>query len=42
MAGRVVGIYTYGRTTDVTLGFCIPIRFGMELMGTNPVLSRTN
>jgi len=40
--GRVVGIYTYGRTTDVTLGFCIPIRFGMELMGTSPVLSRTN
>jgi serine protease Do len=40
--GRVVGIYTYGRTTDVTLGFCIPIRFGMELMGTQPVLSRTN
>jgi serine protease Do len=40
--GRVVGIYTYGRTTDVTLGFCIPIRFGMELMGTQPVLTRTN
>ena len=40
--GRVIGIYTYGRTTDVTLGFCIPIRFGMELMGTQPVLSRTN
>jgi serine protease Do len=40
--GRVVGIYTYGNTFDVTLGFCIPIRFGMELMGTQPVLSRTN
>lgn len=40
--GRVVGIYTYGNTADVTLGFCIPIRFGMELMGTQPVLQRTN
>lgn len=40
--GRVIGIYTYGNTTDVTLGFCIPIRFGMELMGTQPVLQRTN
>jgi pSer/pThr/pTyr-binding forkhead associated (FHA) protein/S1-C subfamily serine protease len=39
--GRVVGIYTYGRTVDVTLGFCIPIRFGMELMGTQPVLHPT-
>jgi hypothetical protein len=39
--GRVVGIFTYGRHGDVTLLFCIPIRFGMELMGTQPVLSRT-
>ncbi|MEO5823510.1 MAG: trypsin-like peptidase domain-containing protein [Vicinamibacteraceae bacterium] len=40
--GRVIGIFTYSNTTDTTLLFCIPIRFGMELMGTQPVLTRTN
>ncbi len=40
--GRVIGIFTYGNTVDVTLLYCIPIRFGMELMGTQPVLTRTN
>jgi serine protease Do len=40
--GRVIGIFTYGNTVDVTLLYCIPIRFGMELMGTQPVLQRTN
>jgi serine protease Do len=39
--GRVVGIYTYSNSDGSTrLGFCIPIRFGMELMGTQPVISR--
>jgi hypothetical protein len=38
--GRVIGIFTYGRQQDVMLLFCIPIRFGMELMGTQPVISR--
>jgi serine protease Do len=41
--GRVIGIYTYGNSDGSTqVGFCIPIRFGMELMGTQPVLTRTN
>ncbi len=41
--GRVIGIYTYGNSDGSTqVSFCIPIRFGMELMGTQPVLSRAN
>ena len=38
--GRVVGIYTYGRSDrgGTQISFAVPIRHGIELMGTNPVL----
>ena len=36
--GRVIGIYTYGKSTIHTrLSFAVPIRYGMELMGVTPV-----
>lgn len=36
--GRVIGIYTYGKSTMHTrLSFAVPIRYGMELMGVTPI-----
>ncbi len=35
--GRVIGIFTYSRETDVRISFAVPIRYGMELMGITPV-----
>jgi len=41
--GRVIGIFTYssGRAQDMLVKFAIPIRFGMELMGIQPALTRS-
>ncbi len=37
--GRVVGIYTYGRTDqNATVSFAVPIRYGQDLMKIAPVL----
>lgn len=36
--GRVIGLFTYGTTGDTKITFAVPIRFGMELMGTKPVM----
>jgi len=36
--GRVIGIFTSGTTSDVKITFAVPIRYGMELMGTNRVM----
>ena len=36
--GRVIGIFTSSMTTDVKITFAVPIRYGMELMGTNKVM----
>lgn len=36
--GRVIGLYTYGKSTIHTrLSFAVPIRYGMELMGVSAV-----
>lgn len=38
--GKVIAIYTSGRSAlgDATISFAVPIRYGMELMGTSKVL----
>jgi S1-C subfamily serine protease len=36
--GRAVGIFTYGKQYDAMITFAVPIRYGMELMGTNKVM----
>ncbi len=38
--GRVIAIYTSGRSAigDATISFAVPIRYGMELMGTTKVM----
>lgn len=36
--GRVVGIFSYIRHSDVTLTFAVPIRYGGELMTIKPVV----
>jgi len=36
--GRVIGIFTYGRETDVRISAAVPIRFGLEIMGLKSVL----
>ncbi len=35
--GRVVAIFSLGRTLDVTVTGAIPIKYGMELMGVSPM-----
>ena len=35
---RVIGLFTYAIQGDVRLTFAVPIRYGMELMGTKPVM----
>jgi S1-C subfamily serine protease len=39
-SGKVIAIYTSGRSAlgDATISFAVPIRYGMELMGTSKVL----
>jgi len=37
-SGRVIGIFTSSMTTDVKITFAVPIRYGIELMGTNKVM----
>jgi serine protease Do len=36
--GRVIGIFTSSINTDVKITFAVPIRYGMELMGTKKVM----
>lgn len=36
--GRVIGLFTYAIQYDARITFAVPIRFGMELMGTKPVM----
>ena len=36
--GRVIAIYTSGRTLDAQISFAVPIRYGMELMGVTKVI----
>jgi S1-C subfamily serine protease len=36
--GRVIGIFTSGTRGDVMITFAVPIRYGMELMGTQRVM----
>jgi S1-C subfamily serine protease len=36
--GRVVGLFTYSAQMDALITFAVPIRYGMELMGTKPVI----
>jgi S1-C subfamily serine protease len=36
--GRVIALYTWARHTDVQISFAVPIRYGIELMGTKPVI----
>ena len=38
--GRVIGIFTSGRSMigDATISFAVPIRYGIELMGTGKVM----
>jgi len=36
--GRVVGLFTYSITGDARITFAVPIRYGIELMGTKPVM----
>ena len=36
--GRVIGLFTYSITTDARITFAVPIRYGIELMGTKPVM----
>ncbi len=39
--GRVIAIYTYGRSDagGTTVSFAVPIKYGMELMGTSPAVT---
>jgi len=37
-SGRVIGIFTSSMSTDVKITFAVPIRYGLELMGTNKVM----
>jgi S1-C subfamily serine protease len=37
-SGRVIGIFTSSMSTDVKITFAVPIRYGIELMGTNKVM----
>ena len=37
-SARVIGLFTYAIQGDVRLTFAVPIRYGMELMGTKPVM----
>ena len=34
--GRVIGIFFAGRTSDVSVSFAVPIKYGMELMNVGP------
>lgn len=36
--GRVIGLFTYSIQMDALITFAVPIRYGMELMGINPVM----
>lgn len=36
--GRVIGIFTSSVSLDTKITFAVPIRYGMELMGTNRVM----
>ena len=36
--GRVIGLFTYAIQMDARITFAVPIRYGMELMGTKPVM----
>jgi serine protease Do len=36
--GRVIGIFTSSVNLDVKVTFAVPIRYGLELMGTNKVM----
>jgi hypothetical protein len=36
--GRVVGLFTYSAQMDALITFAVPIRYGIELMGTKPVM----
>lgn len=36
--GRVIGIFTSGTRGDVMITFAVPIRYGIELMGTHRVM----
>lgn len=36
--GRVIGLFTYAIQADVRITFAVPIRYGVELMGTKPVM----
>jgi len=42
--GRVVGLYTYGisKAGDAHISFAVPIRYGLELMGTGSAFSASN
>lgn len=39
--GRVIGIFTYGRwdNTGTAVSFAVPIKYGLELMGTSPAVT---
>ena len=34
--GKVIGIFFAGRTSDVSVSFAVPIKYGMELMNVGP------
>jgi len=36
--GRVIGLFTYSISGDARITFAVPIRYGIELMGTMPVM----
>jgi S1-C subfamily serine protease len=36
--GRVIGLFTYAINGDARITFAVPIRYGIELMGTRPVM----
>jgi S1-C subfamily serine protease len=36
--GRVIGVFTSGTRGDVMITFAVPIRYGIELMGTRRVM----
>ena len=36
--GRVIGLFTYSAQMDALITFAVPIRYGIELMGTKPVM----
>jgi serine protease Do len=37
-SGRVIGLFTYSAQMDALITFAVPIRYGIELMGTKPVM----